>query len=124
MHARLACRPSTPQDHNPHQQPELTRSTTLRSLPPPQLGILTYDVLVGRPPFNAEAANTTVERILLEDPEFPDHVSDDAADFILCVSPGSGLRSCLLYCAALLNSVSSVRAVCGSAGAHVWVEVA
>mmetsp|Transcript_9250 Transcript_9250/g.22910 ORF Transcript_9250/g.22910 Transcript_9250/m.22910 type:complete len:797 (-) Transcript_9250:542-2932(-) len=48
------------------------------------LGILTFDVLVGRPPFNADTPNATVERILLEDPEFPDHVTDDAADFILC----------------------------------------
>ncbi|KAL6751406.1 kinase-like domain-containing protein [Haematococcus lacustris] len=48
------------------------------------LGVLTYDVLVGRPPFNCDSPNDTVQRILLTDPEFPEEVSDDAADFILC----------------------------------------
>ncbi len=50
------------------------------------VGVLTYDVLVGVPPFAAEEPNLTVQRVLTDDPVFPDELSDLACDFILCVS--------------------------------------
>ncbi|GFR44358.1 hypothetical protein Agub_g5579 [Astrephomene gubernaculifera] len=46
------------------------------------VGIMSYDVLVGSPPFNTDDPNTTVEAILLREAEYPDFMSDDAVDFI------------------------------------------
>jgi hypothetical protein len=47
-----------------------------------QVGVLTYDVLVGRPPFASEDPTATVTRILLEDPEFPDEVRGDISEIV------------------------------------------
>lgn len=46
------------------------------------LGILSYELLVGRPPFEEDDRNATYKRIARVDLQFPHYVSADAADFI------------------------------------------
>jgi len=46
------------------------------------LGVLTYEFLVGKPPFEAENNNETYRRITRVDLKFPPHVSDGAKDLI------------------------------------------
>jgi serine/threonine protein kinase len=46
------------------------------------LGILTYEFLVGSPPFEAQTKGATYHRILEVDLYFPPHVAADARDFI------------------------------------------
>lgn len=46
------------------------------------IGILIYEFLVGRPPFEANSTSATYERIRRVDLRFPAHVSDDAKDLI------------------------------------------
>jgi len=46
------------------------------------LGVLAYEFLVGSPPFEAPDGSKTYERIVNVDLQFPDHVSDLAADLI------------------------------------------
>uniref|UniRef100_G3MR81 Aurora kinase n=1 Tax=Amblyomma maculatum TaxID=34609 RepID=G3MR81_AMBMU len=46
------------------------------------LGVLIYEFLVGRPPFETSCAKNTYDRIRRVDLQFPDHVSDDAKDLI------------------------------------------
>jgi len=46
------------------------------------LGVLTYEFLVGKPPFEAENNNETYRRITRVDLKFPPHVSDGARDII------------------------------------------
>jgi len=46
------------------------------------LGVLTYEFLVGKPPFEAESNNETYRRITRVDLRFPPHVSDGARDLI------------------------------------------
>ncbi|XP_069687075.1 aurora kinase C [Periplaneta americana] len=47
------------------------------------LGVLCYELLVGRPPFEANNANQTYSRISKVDLQFPDHVSKGARDLIV-----------------------------------------
>ncbi|KAH8023539.1 hypothetical protein HPB51_014788 [Rhipicephalus microplus] len=46
------------------------------------IGILIYEFLVGRPPFEAKTAAETYDRIRRVDLRFPAHLSDDAKDLI------------------------------------------
>eukprot|EP00092_Neocalanus_flemingeri_P002438 GFUD01002608.1.p1 GENE.GFUD01002608.1~~GFUD01002608.1.p1 ORF type:complete len:392 (-),score=79.93 GFUD01002608.1:401-1576(-) len=46
------------------------------------LGVLTYEFLVGKPPFEAESNNETYRRITKVDLRFPTHVSTEAKDLI------------------------------------------
>eukprot|EP01114_Cavostelium_apophysatum_P013552 TRINITY_DN3306_c0_g1_i2.p1 TRINITY_DN3306_c0_g1~~TRINITY_DN3306_c0_g1_i2.p1 ORF type:complete len:439 (+),score=131.81 TRINITY_DN3306_c0_g1_i2:72-1388(+) len=46
------------------------------------LGVLTYEFLVGNPPFEAKAAADTYKRIAKVDINYPSHVSEDARDLI------------------------------------------
>jgi len=46
------------------------------------LGVLTYEFLVGKPPFEAGDNNETYRRITKVDLKFPPHVSDGAKDII------------------------------------------
>jgi len=46
------------------------------------LGVLTYEFLVGKPPFEAETNNDTYRRITRVDLRFPSHLSTDAKDLI------------------------------------------
>lgn len=50
-----------------------------------QVGILTYDVLLGHPPFESDAPEDTVSGILYTEPEFPDWLSADALSFLKAV---------------------------------------
>ncbi|XP_064488645.1 aurora kinase C-like isoform X2 [Ornithodoros turicata] len=46
------------------------------------MGVLTYELLVGRPPFESKTSEETYTRILEIDMQYPDHVSLEAMDFI------------------------------------------
>merc|ERR1712083_758800 len=46
------------------------------------LGVLTYEFLVGKPPFEAESNNETYKRITKVDVKYPGHVSTEAKDLI------------------------------------------
>jgi len=46
------------------------------------LGVLMYEFLVGQTPFVAETTTETYNRIVLEHPQFPEYISDDAQDLI------------------------------------------
>jgi len=49
------------------------------------LGVLTYEFIVGRPPFEADGTKATYQRIKAGELRFPSHVSSDAEDFIRCL---------------------------------------
>lgn len=46
------------------------------------LGVLTYEFIVGRPPFEADSEKATFQRIRAVELHFPRHVSKDAKNFI------------------------------------------
>ena len=46
------------------------------------LGVLTYEFCVGRPPFECDTERSTKARIVKRDIKFPNHVSEEAKDFI------------------------------------------
>lgn len=46
------------------------------------IGVLTYEFLVGHPPFESDTKEQTYERIRNLDLHFPNHVSESAQDFI------------------------------------------
>merc|ERR1711997_567182 len=46
------------------------------------LGVLTYEFLVGKPPFEAESNNETYRRITKVDLRFPAYLSTEAKDLI------------------------------------------
>lgn len=46
------------------------------------IGVLTYEFLVGHPPFESKTKETTYQRITTLDIRFPSHVSESAQDFI------------------------------------------
>lgn len=46
------------------------------------LGVLCYELLVGKPPFEAKDNNETYKRICAVKFTFPDHISDGAKDLI------------------------------------------
>ncbi len=45
-------------------------------------GILAYELLVGKPPFEHESRQETFFNIVHKEPQFPDFVSAEARDFI------------------------------------------
>jgi len=49
------------------------------------LGVLTYEFIVGRPPFEADGDKATYLRIKAGQLDFPSHVSNDAQNFIRCL---------------------------------------
>jgi len=49
------------------------------------LGVLTYEFIVGRPPFEADGNKATYLRIKAGELHFPSHVSSAAEDFIRCL---------------------------------------
>jgi len=49
------------------------------------LGVLTYEFIVGRPPFEADGDKATYLRIKAGELHFPSHVSSAAEDFIRCL---------------------------------------
>jgi len=49
------------------------------------LGVLTYEFIVGRPPFEADGDKATYLRIKAGELRFPSHVSSAAEDFIRCL---------------------------------------
>jgi len=49
------------------------------------LGVLTYEFIVGKPPFEAEGEKATYLRIKAGELYFPGHVSKEAEDFIRCL---------------------------------------
>ena len=58
------------------------------------IGVLTYEFLVGRPPFESNSAKETYARISALDYEFPENISQDACDFInACLQAKSGQRA-------------------------------
>jgi len=46
------------------------------------LGVLTYEFLVGRPPFEMETTDETYERIIKVQYSYPDHVTEVPRDFV------------------------------------------
>jgi len=46
------------------------------------LGVLTYEFLVGKPPFEAQSNQDTYRRIVNIDLRFPPHVSSQARDLV------------------------------------------
>jgi len=49
------------------------------------LGVLSYEFIVGRPPFEADGEKATYQRIQEGELNFPTHVSKEAEDFIRCL---------------------------------------
>ena len=59
------------------------------------LGVLCYEFIVGKPPFESQGHSETYRRIAKVDLSFPDHVSDEAKDLIsqlLVRDPNQRLR--------------------------------
>lgn len=48
------------------------------------MGILAYELIVGRPPFEKQSRAATYEHIMYRKPEFPANMSSDAKDFVFC----------------------------------------
>ena len=46
------------------------------------VGVLCYELLVGKPPFEAESQNETYRKIVNTEYDFPDHVTERARDLI------------------------------------------
>lgn len=70
------------------------------------LGVLTYEFLVGKPPFEAESNNETYKRITKVDVKFPTHVSTEAKDMI----------------SRLLRKVPSQRLSLAEVMDHPWIK--
>ena len=70
------------------------------------LGVLTYEFLVGKPPFEAESNNKTYKRITKVDIKFPTHVSTEAKDMI----------------SRLLRKVPSQRLPLAEVMDHPWIK--
>ena len=47
-----------------------------------QIGILTYELAVGSPPFETDDYEETYQRILRDEVEFPEHVSYELRRFV------------------------------------------
>lgn len=69
------------------------------------LGVLTYEFLVGNPPFEMEAVDATYDKIVRVSYTVPEFVSHLAKDFIAC----------------LLKKEPSKRMLLGDAKKHPWI---
>lgn len=70
------------------------------------LGVLCYEFLCGKPPFEAETNSGTYKRITSVDLRFPSHVSDGAKDLIVKVSVS--LNGSLLYTQPVLQQGAGI----------------
>ena len=68
--------------------------------------MLTFEFLVGKPPFEAESNNETYKRITKVDIKFPSHVSTEAKDMI----------------SRLLRKVPSQRLSLAEVMDHPWIK--
>lgn len=59
------------------------------------LGVLTYEFLVGKPPFETDHRDDTYQRIRTLTFEFPKWVSNDAQEFICSVSQIASMYLCV-----------------------------
>jgi len=60
------------------------------------LGILTYEFLVGKPPFEAVDNNTTYRKIIRGEVNYPDEISEGARDLVAkLLVKGPEQRACL-----------------------------
>lgn len=65
--------------------PEMCRAVTSpydKTIDIWSLGVLAYEFCVGKPPFEDSNERVTKARILKKDIKFPDHISEEAKDFI------------------------------------------
>ncbi len=66
------------------------------------MGILAYELLVGKPPFEKQSRAATYEHIMYRKPEFPVTMSADAKDFVflaltkVCLSADKSCSICML----------------------------
>ena len=65
------------------------------------MGILAYELIVGRPPFEKQSRAATYEHIMYRKPEFPATMSPDAKDFVFLA-----LTKVLLPCWCMIFTVS------------------
>ena len=61
------------------------------------LGVLCYEFLVGKPPFEAEGHSETYRRITKVDLRFPEYVSEGARDLISKVSDQFLIINCFIW---------------------------
>ena len=59
------------------------------------MGILAFELIVGRPPFEKESRAATYEHIMYRKAQFPSWLSDDARDFI---TTALAKVHCLVFC--------------------------
>ena len=91
------------------------------------LGVLTYEFLVGSPPFEAEGAQATYRRIGRVDLRFPANVSEGARDFIKrsesLESPNiiPTPHTFCLQCARLLVKDTTKRMPLPDVSKHYWI---
>ena len=77
------------------------------------MGILAYELIVGKPPFEKQSRAATYEHIMYRKPEFPANMSADAKDFVflaltkVCLSAD---KSCSTYMlgVSLLQAAQSI----------------
>lgn len=77
------------------------------------LGVLTYEFLVGKPPFENQEPQTTYQKILRAEFTYPNHVDDLARSFINSVSFNKLLTINLLLMI-IINSAFTEKAQCPS----------
>ena len=79
------------------------------------LGILCYEFLVGKPPFEAESHHETYRRITKVELAFPSHVAEEARDFISKVGETQlGLRVDLIILSIATSSFFDTIQLIGS----------
>ena len=71
------------------------------------LGVLCYEFLVGKPPFEAEGHTETYRRISRVDLKFPHHVSEGARDLISKVMYDFAISPSLVYSQNFQNGEST-----------------
>lgn len=70
-------------------------------------GVLAYELIVGRPPFEKETRAATYECIMYRKPPYPSWLSDAARSFIDTAlhKVGSGLLTCSAYIALMVVQI-------------------
>ncbi|KAL3135413.1 hypothetical protein ABBQ32_007595 [Trebouxia sp. C0010 RCD-2024] len=84
------------------------------------MGILAYELVVGRPPFEKQSRAATYEHIMYRRPEFPANMSPDAKDFVFSALTKAArkrpaLANMLSHPWLQLPSTSAVSASCAAA---------